>query len=752
MLPLLLCLILGAGAGDATLRRIQYRDELREILPRSRPWEIWLKESAELPPDFEALPSRAPMPEPLTLRVDGEQRPIGTPQAWEAHRETLKALFQQWILGRVPPPPAAFTTNVLAEHEDVGALLCQAELHFGQGAKLWVELLIPKGDGPFPVFLTQYNHRPWALLALRRGYLACLYAGCDSRDDTDTFLTAYPGYDWGRLARRAWAASRCIDYLEEIPQANTRQIALAGHSRNGKLSLIASALDERIAVVISSSSGAGGCLPARYCGEHHFEEGIETITRYFPDWFHPRWRFFAGREHKLPVDLNQLVALSAPRSCLLSIALNDEVESSWAIQQTYLSVKPVYELYEVPQRLGLLWRPGGHETWPAVIERYVDWCDLQFGRGSFSFTERLIHPWDWEGWKEASGIELDATAFPERDRRLETESRGAWEKQRKALTEAVRTVLGEAPPGAAAPPGSYGKEPLHIEQLLGRAKAGYRLEKDDFTFGEYLNADVYLPEGRKDSGVKSPAILWLHPHSCARGYVAGYRRGEDVFRSLARAGYAVFCYDQLGFGRRIEEVEGFYKRYPRWSLLGKMVRDAQAALDAMADLPYLDTDRIWVAGYGLGAMAALHLGALDERPAGYVLGSIPPPFRLDTDPMETGGIQRWSHLYMLIPKLGFFVGAEQRIPYDVDELLATLAPRPVLVVSPQLDRSAPLACIREAVASARTVYALYGAAQRLVQKEPHTYNHFDPSIQALVMDWLERAAGESHLLQSGSTL
>ncbi|MCL6431854.1 MAG: Eco57I restriction-modification methylase domain-containing protein, partial [Anaerolineae bacterium] len=116
------------------------------------------------------------------------------------------------------------------------------------------------------------------------------------------------------------------DYLGTVPQADRLRIALTGHSRNGKQSLIAAALDERIALVISSSSGAGGAMPARYFSEQHLGEGIELLTRRFPDWFHPRLRFFVGREDRLPVDLHELVALK--RACYR--ARNVEVPRSSA--------------------------------------------------------------------------------------------------------------------------------------------------------------------------------------------------------------------------------------------------------------------------------------------------------------------------------------------------------------------------------------------------------------------------------------
>jgi hypothetical protein len=79
--------------------------------------------------------------------------------------------------------------------------------------------------------------------------------------------------------------------------------------------------------------------------------------------------------------------------------------------------------------------------------------------------------------------------------------------------------------------------------------------------------------------------------------------------------------------------------------------------------------------------------------------------------------------------------------YDVPELLACLAPRPVLVVSPQLDRDARLEDVTRAVQAARRVYDLYGAGESLEQLVPEDYNHFGPSVQSLVIDWLRRRTG-----------
>lgn len=696
--------------------------EFLQLVPPSAPFTKWLESNGEVPPDFSAMPSHAPLPLPLSPMINGAPTPITDVPGWRKERERLLSELQHWILGTVPPSPTNLTAETIKEDTVSGTRIWEVELRFGPDHKahLWVQLYIPEGSGPFPIFMTQDNHRGWAQIALRRGYIGCVYAGADTRDDTDSFCEAWPEYDWSRLMRRGWAAGRCLDYLATLPEADISKNVLTGHSRNGKTSLMGAAVDERIAVVISSSSGVGGCIPSRYGGESQFTEGIEHITRNFPEWFHPRWRFFAGREHKVPVDLHHLVALAAPRPCLLSTALNDTVEHTWALQHTYLAVKPVYSLYGKPDNLRILWRPGGHETWTEVIERYLDWCDLQFGRGNYEFPETFIYPWDWQGWRDRATLAFTPDSLPVREfGSTPPDSPG----------EIVKKFLGQEPPNGVTPNMTYGTLNDRLLAQYGRESAGIGLERDQLVFGEYIAAEVYLAEGSMESDRKLPAILYLPPFCTPTGYSAAYNRGEQAYRSLAMAGYAVFCFDPIGTGRRVDEATSFYERHPSWSLLGKMVRDAQAALDAMQHLEYVNKEHIWVVGYESGALTAMHLSALDARPAGYGLVCPPLPYRLDTDIAETGGISRWAQDRMLLPQLGLFSGRETRLPYDLDEILMALAPKPLVLVTPEYDRFAPSEKINQACTSIEKVYAAMQARGNLVRVSPPKYNHFDVSMQ-----------------------
>jgi pimeloyl-ACP methyl ester carboxylesterase len=206
-------------------------------------------------------------------------------------------------------------------------------------------------------------------------------------------------------------------------------------------------------------------------------------------------------------------------------------------------------------------------------------------------------------------------------------------------------------------------------------------------------------------------------------------------------GCAVFAFDQIGNGTRVEEVRNFYGRYPAWSLLGKQVEDTLAAVEALQKIDVVDGKRVWLLGYATGSMIALHAAALDERVAGACTVAGFTPMRSDVLQKGTGGIARWSRWLPLQPKLAAFITQEQRIPYDYHEVLAMIAPRPVNVFAPRIDHQATLSEVKACVTDARRVYELFAVPDALRFEELDDYNHFSPETQKVVFDRLKQMVG-----------
>src|SRR5215472_17536794 len=83
-------------------QRREYRDKLLQILPPSPQFQQWLDKTAELPPDFDALPRMNTLPDPLKF-LDG--RIVKTAADWKARRTEIWQLYQKYDIGTFPPKP-----------------------------------------------------------------------------------------------------------------------------------------------------------------------------------------------------------------------------------------------------------------------------------------------------------------------------------------------------------------------------------------------------------------------------------------------------------------------------------------------------------------------------------------------------------------------------------------------------------------------------------------------------------------------
>ena len=449
----LLLVLLGPAASQTARamtpeERREYLAKLQEILPDVPSFREWLQKTGELPPDFDALPRVNGLPEPLRF-LDGKA--VRTSREWPARRAEIRQLFEKYDLGTFPPKPKLDRAVLLDEATGKGYRVRNVRLEFGPGSKgtMRVQVMIPDGKGPFPVLISP-NLPGWSPSLVRRGYISCGYAGNDGMDDAAPLAQLYPEYDFALLPRRAWAASLVLDYLETVPGADMQHVGMFGYSRDGKMAAIAAAMDERIAAVIAGSTGVGGVLPWRSAGERGFGESIESTTRSFPTWFVPRLRFFAGREDRLPIDGNLLVAMIAPRAALLEYGLNDEVSNSWGDEQAYYSALKVYKLLGQPNRLGILRVPGFHGA--NDQEACLDWLDIQFGRSTRVWTNQLLFPWDFDQWRANSKESVDLKRYPRASSDLLAAGNGAihsiadWEKKAAEIRKSAEWMLGDEPP------------------------------------------------------------------------------------------------------------------------------------------------------------------------------------------------------------------------------------------------------------------------------------------------------------------
>jgi hypothetical protein len=213
--------------------------------------------------------------------------------------------------------------------------------------------------------------------------------------------------DWGSLRAWGWGASRALDYFETDPSIDAARVGIEGVSRYGKAALVTMAFDERFAVVLIGSSGAGGVKPHR----RNFGEAVENLTG------SGEYHWMAGNFLKygtekssfgrmdagdIPVDSNQLLALCAPRATFISYGIPERGDANWLDQKgsfmAAIAAQPVFRLLGVkdmgrsddymkeqkpPINEGLMdgrlaWRQhdGGHTDGPNW-KYFIPWANQQ---------------------------------------------------------------------------------------------------------------------------------------------------------------------------------------------------------------------------------------------------------------------------------------------------------------------------------------------------------------------------------------
>ncbi len=244
---------------------------------------------------------------------------------------------------------------------------------------------------------------------------------------------------------------------------------------------------------------------------------------------------------------------------------------------------------------------------------------------------------------------------------------------------------------------------------------GYTRQLISYTSdGDIVSAFLLLPD-RLDN---NPAILINHQHNrehhLGKSEVCGLAGNllQAFGPELAKQGFVVLAPDSICFEERRKDptVEGFvfwqhfqemcYRMLTGEFLMKKVLTDAMNGISLLAGLPFVDADRIGTLGHSYGGNTVLFLSALDERVSFACASGSACTFEYR---MNHGtGIEMAS----VIPN---FHGK-----YDIDDLVALIAPRKLLIVSSDEDKysmDAP-----EIVEKAGNVYVELGVAQNLEHK------------------------------------
>lgn len=297
-------------------------------------------------------------------------------------------------------------------------------------------------------------------------------------------------------------------------------------------------------------------------------------------------------------------------------------------------------------------------------------------------------------------------------------SREDWGARAKYLREHVLASAGLLPMPVRTPlnPVVFGtvRHPEYIvEKVYFQSLPGF-----------FVTGNLYRPVGAGPF----PAILSPHGHwTNGRLEHTAINSGPGRAIGLARQGFVVLTHDMIGYNdsRQLPHTFGG-RRESLWglSLGGLQLWNAIRALDFLETLPYVRRDGFGVTGESGGGTQTFLLGAVDDRVA------VAAPVNMISLHMQGGC------LCENMPGL--------RVDTNNVEIAATIAPRPMLMVSASGDWTAET--LDREFPAMRSAYALFGADAKVhaVRFEAeHNYNKDSrEAMYAWMARWMQNAPAD----------
>jgi dienelactone hydrolase len=290
-----------------------------------------------------------------------------------------------------------------------------------------------------------------------------------------------------------------------------------------------------------------------------------------------------------------------------------------------------------------------------------------------------------------------------------------WARRRSAILAAMQTIMGPLP-------GAEKRCPLDV-QVREEVDTGTVIRRA-ITYasepGSRVPAYLLIPKRLLgETSTKVPAILCLHPTDnkigCKIVVGLGGKEHRQYAVELAERGYVTLAPAYPLLADYQPDLNGL--GYVSGTM--KAIWDNIRGLDLLDSLPFVQRGHYAAIGHSLGGHNSVYTAVFDER-----IKAVVSSCGLDSYADYKGGdITGWtSTRYM--PRLAQFKGRSNETPFDFDELLAALAPRPVMLNAPLRDANFNAASVDRVTTAARAVYTLFGASDSLVVEHPDCEHDF----------------------------
>jgi cephalosporin-C deacetylase-like acetyl esterase len=568
-------------------------------------------------------------------------------------------------------------------------------------------LYLPDGQGPFAAVLMPIGHsaegkaadsvQRGAILLARNGLAVLAYdpigqgerwqlLGANGKPALGSSTSEHTMAGIGALlvghstaSYRVWDGIRSLDYLASRPEIDAKRLGCTGCSGGGTLTSYLMALDDRIAAAAPSCYITSLERLFATIGPQDAEQNITGQVAF-------------GMEHA------DYLTMRSPKPTLLCAASRDffDIQGTWT---TFREAKRIYGLMGHAERVDLVESDSGHGFPKPQREAVVRWMRRWLMKMDDAPTEGEITVAKepdlrctrtgqvLEDFKGKSVFDLNA------ERESELAKGRAKDRSREELLKNVARLAGIRLPVAAAK-----------MTEIGEVKHGdCRIRKLVFETEPGIKVPGLLFEGGR-----GPLVIYAD----GTGKSAAAAPGGPI-EKLVKAGSRVLAIDLRGMGETApgkpalgrpnyfgaDFFEAYVALHLDRPLLGQRATDLLAVVATMAG----ESDDIHLIGVGSAGPAALHAAALEPRIK-----------RLTLD----GALASWSSVVktpISHNQLTNVVPAALAV-YDLPDLAAAVAPRPLTIRKPVDPTGRPLAAAAsdEVYRAARAAYSQAGAEKQLV--------------------------------------
>lgn len=504
-----------------------------------------------------------------------------------------------------------------------------------------------------------------------------------------------------------WDGMRALDYLVSRKEVDATRIGCTGNSGGGTHTAYLSTLDDRIKVAAPSCYITSWQWLLKTIGPQDAEQCLPPFLR-------------DG------LDQADFVEAFAPKPYLMLSAIRDFFPIEGA-RDSFREAKQVYRLMSAEEKLNMVEADDGHGySLPRRLaayrwmSRWLKGADVSISEPELELEreETLYCTPSGQVQTSLSGetvfslnLKRDAEILPKREPLANSQGLAEFQQE---LREQVSRLAGFQPHQHALNERSFGEV----------RREGYRIEKLVYESepGILVPALLFVPNSTE---ARHPAVLYVH----GRDKAADAGVGEEI-EKLVRAGRVVLAIDVRGTGetqvtQNPDTASDFYRYFGEFEsamtamLLGKTLvalraQDIRSGLDLLRARADVDLNQISGFGKGHGAIALLHAAVLDDRINKVVLQNMLASYQS----VVTHKVHQRIFESVIPGVLQF---------YDLPDLVAALAPRPVWIVDSvdPLGHPIPQKELSSEYLSCSRVYQMMGAAKALQLKQTNPGESFE---------------------------